>query len=105
MRRVVATLAGAALIVALLRFLPEDVLRVTTTTLYLAAALILLLVSAALFVAPARRLLSAIFVLGLRVPAAALFSSVPEADQRRTLAPLVVAAICAGVAALAGALR
>lgn len=104
-RRAVGLVVGALAIIVLLRFVPDDVFRVTATVLYLCAAAILFLVSLALFLAPAQRLLSSLFALGLRVPDGAIFAGVPEPQLRRTLSPLVVAAVCAGVAALGSLLR
>ena len=105
MRRALGLVLGSVLIVVLLRLLPADVFAVTQGALFLAAAAILVLVSAALFLAPARRLLSSLFVLGLRVADRPLFAPVPEPQMRRTLAPLLVAAVCAAVAAVAGLAR
>lgn len=105
MRRELALAAGGVVIAFLLVLLPAPVFAVTQTILYLTAALVLVLVALALFLAPARRLLSDAFTLGLRVPEGALLSGVREDEQRAVLRPLVTAAVCAGVAALAGLLR
>lgn len=105
MRRTLALVAGGVVIAFLLVLVPAPVFAVTQTLLYLAAALVLLLVALALLLAPARRLLSATFTLGLRVPEGVILSGVREDEQRAVLRPLVTAALCAGVAALAGLLR
>lgn len=104
-RRAVGLLIGGALIVALTRLLPDDVFALTASILYVAAAAIMLLVSLALFLGPARSVLSRVFALGLAIPEGPIFTGVPEAQLRRTLSPLVAAAVCAGVAALGSALR
>lgn len=102
--RVAALVVGGLLIAWLLTRLPADVFATTEAFLFLAASAILLLVAAALFVRPARALERALFGLPLQ-EGGPLFGLPPEREMRTVFRPLVVAAVCAGVAVLARLVR
>jgi hypothetical protein len=102
--RWIAVALGSAVIAFLLTRVPMDVFAAAQATLFLAAALVLLLVAAAMLLRPARRIERALFALPLRDDGP-LLGLPREPEVRVVLRPLVVAAICFGVAAVAGLLR
>lgn len=102
--RLVALLAGAALVALLLARLPQDVMRTALAFLLVASSLILLLTAAGLFLLPARRLLARLFALPLTLEGPAL--GLPREDELKTaLSPLAIAGVCLAVALLASLLR
>jgi hypothetical protein len=102
--RVLAIALGALAIAWLLTRLPADVFAATQATLFVAASVLLLLVAAAVILRPARKLERALFALPLAADGP-LLGLPRESEMRTVFRPLLVAGVCAGVAALAGLAR